>query len=126
MTTELSTAAIEAVLEKITSGEWRAESSLQRGHTVWAAVSSTGSMQVAATGYAEFDRINTEFIAAAPAIVRSLLDQNAELQRELEKARAEGRKEAWSKVGDVLSRFSRSIRKVDIVDALEAASKEEE
>lgn len=51
--------------DKATERPWRVEHSLQRGYTVWATVTPTGSMQIAATGHAEFDGANAELIVTA-------------------------------------------------------------
>lgn len=98
MTTDLNDQQIKELLEGITQGEWRHEYSAQRGNTVWAQITSTGSMQIAETNFAEFDAQNAKFIAAAPALVAQLQRQLAAAQariQELEEQREAEAMDAW-------------------------------
>ena len=82
--------AIEELLSGTTLDDARVELSTKYGYTVWASITSTGSMQVAATGHAEFDKRNADFFASARDIIRSLLAEKALQAAAIEALRSDG------------------------------------
>jgi hypothetical protein len=77
-------AEIDTRREAAFGTEWRREYSEQKGHTVWASVSPTGSMQIAAFGYADYDRANADFVASTRddiGFLREVVDRLMEENR---------------------------------------------
>lgn len=74
-----TTEKARALLAAATPGGWRTESHSQFGHCVWA-TGPTGSMMVAACGFAGFDASNAALIAAAPALISTLCDEADEAE----------------------------------------------
>lgn len=144
MTTELATTAIAAMLEKITSGEWAYDvdsecvitTEFHNGEQLTWIVLVAPKLPVGATDLAQ--EATLRFSAAAPAITRQLLDQNAELQREVK--RYEGISLSESRLHTEVELLSRQLAEalaenkryetnlihcMERVTQLEAASKSE-
>lgn len=76
--------------EKATQGEWTPGTSAKGAAAVWTAISVTGSMQVAETGYAEFDHDNANFIAHSREDLPRLLAEVDRLKVERDAAYSKG------------------------------------